>query len=89
MNVKEFFSVNKRWFGGNNYLNTDVNVFMDDDKTAEFNELAEKTENEFWLDAEGSTYYVVNRDRIILKYDDEKTTIEQVYEDLIKFMYNN
>lgn len=86
MNVKEFVNVAKRWFGVNTYLNTDVNVFMDDDKTAEFNELAEKTENEFWLDREGNTYYVVNGNRIVLTYDDEKTTMEQVYNDLILFM---
>lgn len=86
MNVKEFVNVAKRWFGVNTYLNTDVNVFMDDDKTAEFNELAEKTENEFWLDREGNTYCVVNGNRIVLTYDDEKTTMEQVYNDLIHFM---
>ena len=53
MNVKEFIKMSERW-NFCPYLNDDVNVFLDDDRTEVFNNLVNK-----WTDEGETKFYVV------------------------------
>lgn len=90
MNVKEFIKMSERW-NFCPYLNDDVNVFLDDDRTEVFNNLvsrwADEGETKFYVVEvkTASEYYVVNKYGYYIKIEgDDK--IEEVYEKLISAM---
>lgn len=86
MTIKEFIEMNEK-FGYENDLTTDVNVYLNDDESAEFNKLVESMTVKPYFEIKNSCgmYHLSDRCEFIC-YLDPNSTIDDTYRILTEYM---
>lgn len=86
MTIKEFIEMNEK-FGFENDLTTDVNVYLNDEESAEFNKLVESLTVKPYFEIKNSCgmYHLLDRCEFIC-YLDPNSTIEDTYRILTEYM---